>query len=202
MICTVAVLLCSCTGTSLKTTWRTPEHRDGKVRSVGALAMDERGLLRKGFENRFVTQLSKRGCTAMTTYDLLSLSDIKKDKPAAGARLQTAGADSLLILRLRGVGNSYREIRPGQERFADVITGVGYTGWYDYYEVAFADMSPTYGSLIQTVMLESSLFDLKTGKCLWSAVTQTVLTENMDRLPQMDAVVAKVVAAMHKDGMI
>jgi hypothetical protein len=64
------------------------------------------------------------------------------------------------------------------------------------------DLSPTYGSLTQKVALETRLYDLSTAKCLWSGLTESTLTENMDRLPEMDAIVTKVLDAMHKDGMI
>jgi len=68
--------------------------------------------------------------------------------------------------------------------------------------VGFMDMSPTYGNLKEKVNLEASLYDLKTEKRLWSAVTQTVVTEDMDRVAEMDPVVEKIVAAMRKDGVI
>jgi hypothetical protein len=63
-------------------------------------------------------------------------------------------------------------------------------------------MSPTYGSLKQKVHLETSVFDLTSGRRLWSGVTQTVVSETTDRLAEMERTVAKVVAAMRKDGMV
>jgi hypothetical protein len=64
------------------------------------------------------------------------------------------------------------------------------------------DMSSTYGSLKQTVYLETSLYNLKTEKRVWSGVTQTVVTENMDRVAEMDPLIEKILAAMRKDGVI
>ena len=63
-------------------------------------------------------------------------------------------------------------------------------------------MSPTYGNLKQQVYLETSVFDLKTSKRVWSGLTLTVVTETMDRVAEMDPIVAKVVEEMHKDAMI
>jgi hypothetical protein len=83
-----------------------------------------------------------------------------------------------------------------------VLSGINSVGWYDYYSVGFMDMSSTYGSLKQTVYLETGLYDLNTEKCLWSGLTQTVVKENMDRVAEMDPLVEKLVAAMRKDGMI
>ena len=83
-----------------------------------------------------------------------------------------------------------------------VRTGVDTLDWYDYYSVGFMNIDPTYGSSKQRVTLETSLYDLKTEKRIWSAVTETVLKEDMDRLRQMDPLVEKIVAAMRKDGVV
>jgi hypothetical protein len=199
--CALAALLCSCAATSVKKTWKAPDCLQS-VGKVAVLTIEDRGLLRQGFENRFVAQLTKAGDSALVTYDLLSLPEIKADKAAAAQRLRTSGAEAILILRLVDVSSSYRESRAGSERYAAVVTGINNVGWYDYYDVAFLDMSSTYGTLKQTVYLETSLYDLKTQKRLWSGVTQTVVTENMDRVGEMNPLIEKIVAAMRKDGVI
>jgi hypothetical protein len=200
--CTLAVLLCSCTGTSVKKTWRSPEFHRSPFTKIAVLAIDDRQNLRRSFENRFVAELGKGGTTAITTLDLLSLPEINQDKKAAAERLRAAGAQAVVTLRLAASASSFREVRPGDERYAEVITGMETTGWYDYYSVAYMDMSPTYGSVKQHVFIEISLFDLATAKRLWSGVTQTVLTETMDPVDQISPLVVKVVAAMRKDGMV
>lgn len=205
-LCALATLLCSCAATSLKSTWKAPDCQQ-PVGKIAVLTIEDRGLLRQGFENRFVAQLTKAGASALVTYDLLSLPEIKEDKRAAADRFRASGAEAILILRLtdrllRDVGTSYHESRAGSERYAPVLTGIDSIGWYDYYTVGFTEMSSTYGSLKQTVYLETSLYDLKTEKRLWSGLTQTVMKENMDRVAEMDPLVEKFVAAMRKDGVI
>lgn len=200
-LCALAALLCSCAATSVKNTWKAPDCQQ-PVGKIAVLTVEKRGLLREGFENRFVAQLTKAGASALVTHDLLSLPEIKENKRAAAERFRASGAQAILILRLLDMSSSYRESRAGSERYAPVITGVDSMGWYDYYSVGFMDMSSTYGSLKQTVCLETSLYDLNTEKRLWFGVTQTVVKENMDRVAEMDPLVGKIVAAMRKDGMI
>jgi hypothetical protein len=166
------------------------------------LTIDDRGFLREGFENRLVRDLRDAGVTAITTYDLLSLPQINQDKQAAAERLRSAGAQHIVILRLVSVDSFYREARPSPERYAEVITGYEPGPWYDYYSVAYADMSPTYGSLKQKVYLETSVFDLSNAKRSWAGLTETVITERMDRAAEMDPIAAKVTEAMRRDGMI
>jgi hypothetical protein len=181
---------------------KSPDYHGGRLANVAVLAIDERGLLRQGFENRLVSQLRKGGVSASTTFNLLSLEEIGRDKPAAAERFRSVGAEAVVIMRLVDSATHYREYRSGSEQYAGTITGMESGMWYDYYSVAYRDMSPTYGSLKQKVYLETIVFDLKTAKCLWSGLTETVVTESMDRVAEMDPIVEKVVAAMRKDGMI
>jgi hypothetical protein len=198
----LALLLCACAATSLKQTWKSPDYRGGPVRKAAVVAVEERGLVRQGFENRFARQLQAQGQAAVVTYDLLSLPQIKEDKQAAAARARAAGADSVLIVRLVDVATYASQVRTLNERYAPTITGIDTYGWYDYYSVAFMDMSPTYGTLRQKMYLDISLFDLDSGKHLWSGLTETVVKENTDRVLLVDALVGKVVAAMRTDGVV
>jgi hypothetical protein len=202
VLCGVAALLVACASTSVKQTWKSPDYHSGPITHVAALAVDERTLLRQGFENRLVAQLKDGGATAMTTFDLLSLPEINRDKPAAAERLRSAGAEALLILRLVDAASRYHETRPGSSHYVDYITGAEFSGWYNYYSVAYADFSPTYGNLKQKILLEASLFDLKTTKRVWFGLTETVVTETMDRVAEMDPLVEKIVMAMRKDGVV
>ena len=200
-LCALVTLLCSCAATSVKSTWKSPDFH-GPVGKIAVLAIEERGLLRKGFENRFSQQLSTNGMAALTTYDLLSLPQIKQDKRAAADQLGASGAKVLLFIRLVDKTSSYREYRPGREHYAAVVTGVDTMGWYDYYSLGLMDMSATYSSTRDWVYLETCVYDLKTEKRLWSAMTQTVVTEDMDRVAEMDLVVERVLTAMRKDGLV
>lgn len=197
----LAVLLCSCAATSVKNTWKSPDSQQ-PVGKVAVLAIAHNGSVRKGFENRFATQLVNAGTQAMVTYDSLSLPEIKQDKRTAADRILANGVDALLILRVVDTGTYYRESQPGGERYAGAITGFETMGWYDYYSVAFMNMSPTYGTLKQTVYLETGVYDLKTEKRLWSLLTKTVLEEHADGVAEADRLVPKIVAAMRKDGIL
>jgi hypothetical protein len=159
-------------------------------------------LVRQGVENRFARRLEAQGQPAMVTFDILSLQQIKDDKQAAAARAREAGADSVLIVRLVDVATYASQVRALNERYTPTITGVDTFGWYDYYSVAFMDMGTTYGTLKQKVYLDISLFDLNTGKRLWSGLTETVVKEKTDRVLLVDALVGKVVSAMVKDGVV
>ena len=201
-MCSIAALLCSCAATTIKKTWKSPEHRDTPFARLAVIVIDERGFLRQGFENRYVTQLQNDGATGYTTFNLLPLPDINQDKAAAAEKLKTVGAQAAIVMRLMDTATIYRESRPGSEQYADVVNGFEMGTWYNYWTVAYQDMSPTFGNLKMKIFLETSIFDLNTAKRVWSGLSQTTIPESMDRVAEMDEIVAKFLTAMRRDGMI
>src|SRR6267378_7864603 len=201
LIAAAAIMLSSCAATSVTKTWKAPDYSGGPVRKLAVLAVEERGMYRQALENRFANQLKAGGQEAVVTHELLSLQNIEEDKQTAAERLKQAGADTTLTVHLVDTKTCAREIRATSAAFVPVVGSDSY-GWYDYYSVAFMDMGTVWNSLEQKVYLDTSLYDLSTGKRLWNCLTETVLKENMDRLDEADALVAKVVAAVRKDGLI
>jgi hypothetical protein len=199
--CGLALLVCSCAATKVKTSWKSPQCH-GPVGKMAVLTIEERPLLREGFENRFVNQLKSAGDSAFSTFGLLSYSDIKADKKAAAERLITEGAQALIVLRLVDSTSSYRVSQPGGEHYVGTVDDVGMVDWYGYVSVGFMDMSPTYGNLNRRIYLETSLFDLKTEKRIWVGVTETTIKDGMDAVAEMDPLVAKILTSMRTDGVI
>jgi hypothetical protein len=200
-IAAFALLLSGCASSSIKQSWKSPGYQGDPPKAIAIVAVADRGNVRAGIENRFVRDLHASGQDSTATYELLALPAIKEDKEGAAARFRAAGADAVLIVRLVDQATYSRTVQATPEHFVPTVTGYGAYGWYDAYSVAFMDMGTTWGSYKQNIYLDSSLFDLKTGQRLWSALTLTVLKEDADRLAVVDALLVKVVAAMRKDGL-
>ena len=80
-VAAVAVMcLVGCASSSFKKTWKSPAYQGGPVQKVAVLAVDERGLVRTGFENRLVRDFDAHGQAAVVTHEVLSLQDIKANK--------------------------------------------------------------------------------------------------------------------------
>ena len=202
VLAALTLWLCGCATNSVKRTWKSPAYEAGPPRKISVLAVDERGDVRAAFENRLVKELRASGQDAAVTYSLLDLPEIKSDKAVAAARLSETGADAILVVRLVDQATYSREVQATPELYVPVATGAGSYGWYDYYSVAFDNLGVVWGSTTQSIYLDCSLFDLKTGQRLWSAQTVTVLKEDADRLAVGESLIAKVVKAMRKDGLV
>jgi len=195
----LAALCYSCAATSLKSTWKAPDYRGGPVGKIAVLAVDEAGNYRPMLEGQFVAQLQQQGQPAFNTLELLSVPEAKADKQAAAAKLREAGAESVLVVKLLDRVNE--SSLAARNSGTTVTTDSGTAGWFEYYTA-----SSSRGRMEQTlrlnVFLETSLYDLKSEKKLWSGVTKTVLQEDTDRMAEVAPLVAKVLAAMRTDGLI
>jgi hypothetical protein len=134
--CTAAGLLCSCAATSVKKTWKSPACT-APVGTLAVIAVDDRPMLREGFENRFVTHLAKAGAQGVTTYDLLPLAGIKQDKAAAAQMLRGKSAAAVLIVRMLDNTSFYHEVQPWGEHYTPWLTGMDSIGWGDCFSVPF-----------------------------------------------------------------
>jgi len=197
----LSVLLAGCAATKLEQTWKSPTAPASPVKKIAVIGVDERGLVRIGFENRFVRELKARGQTATATYEMMTLPDIKADKDASAAKLRAEGVDAVLIVRLADSKTYNRSVRATSERYVGVTTGVDdYWGWYDYYTVAYTDLSTVWSSDKKTIYLDCSLYDLASEKRIWSGLTETVIKDGTtDPLVEADALTKMVVTAMAKD---
>ena len=202
VIAVCALWLCGCASTSIKQSWKSPAFQGGQVQKIAVVAVDERGLVRQGFENRLVAEMRSLGQGSITTFNLLGLPEMKADKEAAATQLRAAGADAVFIVRLVDQVTYEHQVQATPALYVPTIDGYAGYGWYDCYSVAFMNMGVVWSGTTRDIYLDSSLFDLKTGKRLWSVVTMTALKEDAtDRLAVVDALVAKVGNAMRKDGI-
>ena len=198
-IVTLAALLCSCAATSIKSTWKSPDYRGEPVGKIAVLAEDEELDYRPMFEGQFVAQLRQQGQPAFNTLDLLTYSQINADQQAAVEKLRAAGAEAVLIVRL--VERVTQSSRAARKSGATVTTDSGKFGW-----IAYSTSSASQGRMVHNlklhVYIDTSLYQLDSGKKLWSCVTKTVLHEDTDRMAEIEPLAAKVLAAMRTDGLI
>lgn len=201
-VAALTLTLGGCVGTSLDQNLKSPSYHGGAVQKVAVVAVTDQVLVREGFENRFARQMVEHGQSALVTYDLLSLPEIKADKQAATDRFRAAGADSILVIRLANQATRTTELQATAQIFAPVTTGYENDNWYGYYSVSFMNMGTSWSESKTQIYLEMILYDLKTSQRIWAGGTVTVLKDSMDRVAQMEPIVTKVLGAMRKDGLI
>jgi len=197
----LALLVSSCTTTSLQQTWKSPDIRGGPFKKMAVITVDERALIRQTLEGQVATQLEARAQGALRVNELMTIAEMKESKVRAAERLRQAGADAVLIQRLISrVSEPGRAGKAGMTETPSFSSGT--LGWFDYY--CFVIPGPTMLStdLAQDFYIECNLFDLGSEKRVWSCMTRTKVKEDADWLELIKPFATTVVQAMLKDGVI
>jgi hypothetical protein len=200
----LVMLSSSCASTSVKSTWKSPDYKGELPKKIAVVADEERMMVRVALENRFVNQLDADGQPAFgTASSFADLEAARKNKEASLVQLRAAGADAILITRL--VSKS-AYLAKAQQRFTGQYVAMTVTPDSDGWDASIGSYSAYSGGPRSDdrsyLFLETSLFDLNTGKRIWACLTETTVKETDDRLEIADEFVAKVVGVMHQDGMI
>jgi hypothetical protein len=200
----LAVLFGGCTTTTKITrTWKAPDYNGGPVQKVAVLAVDERTLLREILENHFSNYLIEHGQPAFRTHNVLSLQQIKDSRDASVAAIKQEGVDSVLMIRLVNSTMKSSLVRATDSAYVPITTGIdSYYGWYDYYTVAYMDMGVVRGNTKTTLHLQSSLYDLNTGKMLWSGLSEAEFKEETDRVASARKFIDEVYTAAKAAGVM
>ena len=94
-----------------------------------------------------------------------------RDKELVKAKIQSSGADTVLISRLVDT-KTIESYSPGHDTIP--VVPDYYYGWWGYYNVVFADYG--YTGDVTVAYIETNLYDVKTEKLIWSGHSKTERT--------------------------
>src|SRR5258706_8423715 len=177
-VAALAVLFGGCATTSVKHSWKSPDCQGRQLQKIAILAMDERDFVRQALERRFLLDLHAHGQAALEASELLAAPAIQADKDAAAARFRAEGADVILIIRLVDQTTYLSQVQASPQLGIPGVSGSDNWDWYDYFTGAFTASASSWSTSTQVLLLDSSLFDLKTKQRLWSALTETTVKED------------------------
>jgi hypothetical protein len=165
------LLLPSCATTKLTSLWRDEAYQDHprKILVIGILKTPGN---RRIFEDEMVKQLKARGTDAVAAYTVLP-DGADTSKETLTAKMNELGADAVLISRPVDK-KSVTTYVPGTMRAGYP----GYAGgWHGYYAY-----SPGYVVQDEYAVAETNLYDLKTDKLIWTAVSETWINDKNESL--------------------
>ena len=198
------MLSSSCASTSVKSTWKSPDYHGELPKKIAVVADEDRMMVRVALENRFINQLAADGQLSFSTAAAFAdLAAARKNKEATLAQLRAAGADAILITRLVSK-DAY--LAKAQQRFTGQYVAMTVTPDSDGWDASIGSYSAYSGGPRSDdrsyLLLDTSLYNLNTGKRIWACLTETTVKETDDRLEIADEFVAKVIKVMHQDGVI
>jgi hypothetical protein len=164
----------SCSTTSVTYVWKKDAYQ-GKAHKIVVIMAAKMPEIRKIFEDRFVAELDKRGNNAIQSYKIIPMEQLS-DREFAKSIIESEGADTVLFSRL--VDSKTVETEMSGNVYA--VPGP-YHGWRTYYDTVFSSGSSYTGNM-QVAYIETNVYDMKTGKLIWSAHSKTERSEGEQQL--------------------
>jgi hypothetical protein len=167
-------LAAGCASTTLQSTWMDPGYTGGPFKKFFIVGLSARAVAtRRVFEDIVVAKLQAAGAQAVPAWQFF-VDEGQANETAMDAAVAQSGADAVLMTRLLGVDtrtNVSTMMVPGP------IVGPGFgpgfapgPGWWGGYSGWYAVPQVTQ---YQIATAETTLFDVKTHKIVWSATSQT-----------------------------
>ncbi len=193
----VLLFLSGCASTRIIADWKDATYKGAPLPSIIVVGISEQELTRKLFEDEFVRQLKERGVNAFQSYyDFPEPQDLKRIE--AKQKLKLLSVRGALVIRLVNVKEETAVVSP---------QSYSYKNFDDYYYYSYTTSypisgysSPAYEYEYTVATLDTNLFDVPTGKSIW---TVRITTEEPVQLKKSIREITKVIVTkMSKDGMI
>lgn len=184
------VVLTACSTPQLTSVWRSPDFSGPVPKQILVIGISKSDSHRRIFEDSFARSLRDAGIAAATSYALLPESGPLSRADIRDAVTRT-GSDAILVTRLLRVDQRI-SVSPG-------YMGPGYGGFYGWYGAAWASMPPQVDQY-DVLVIESTLWDFKQEKVIWSGTSETIAEQDVGGLTTKLARV--LIERMRKDGVL
>jgi hypothetical protein len=171
------LVMAGCAATQVQQVWTDEASPGGRLNSVFIIVLVNEPSTRRMFETEFARYFKYRGNKAAESFRDLEIETFyeKGSRDAVLAKLREQGIDAVLMTRV--VDHRTKEnIIPGMTITAGygmwgASAGVGYT-----FGGPSAPTTQSYSREENFLGLETSVFDVRTEKLLWSIRTETRIT--------------------------
>ncbi len=172
--------LASCTSTRLTEAWVDSSYTGGPLESVLVIGLSDNVRRRGLFEEALASKFDSRGVSAVAS---LGVAPNKADleKASIKKKVQELGIKSVIVTRVLGVDKEKYYV-PGEPYSPHYGYYRGFSGYYDRaYGAAY---SPGYWEEYEIVRLETNLYEVATEKLIWSAASETIDPQSIEKVVQ------------------
>jgi hypothetical protein len=188
-----AFLLWGCASTQLVNAWKESRYEGPPLSKILVIGVTKQSAVRRIFEDVFVEALRNRGVEATPSYTVIS-DDGEVPKARLAQAVEQSGADGVLMMRLVKVDRQ-TQIYPGS------YAGAPFMGFYGFYSSAWLGFyDPPQVYTYDVVTSETSLFEARSDRMLWSGTTETFSPRDVRKDTQDFAAV--IIKALADQGLI
>jgi len=180
------LFLNTCATTQFNSVWKDKAYQGGPLKEVLIIGVAKKPAVRTYFEETFAQRLKIRGVDAIPSNIVLPGSEMLK-KETIIRKVNELKIDSVLVTKLVDVKDvGTYETSPAS------VSG---TGYYGYYSRSYQTVS-----LGRNIVLITRIFDAKSEKLIWSALSETVLEGNPESV--LDSFIPAIIQQMEEAKLI
>jgi hypothetical protein len=182
LLLTVLSVQYGCSSTRFTKVWSDEDIGGKTYHHILVLGVADKKGNRMDFEDYFVEQIEAEGVQATASYKLLPrTNEITRESVLEAVR--NTDIDTILVTHMASIEEEEYYI-PSRE--IGVVYGYGvpyYDSFYSYYPyVSHYVTLPSYYNTHDVVTLETSIFDIKTEKRIWSARSKSFAPDSVDQI--------------------
>jgi hypothetical protein len=180
VITTAACLMVviSCSPTNINAVWKDPQYQGGKIKNVLVIGGSTNKIIRRSLEDEFVAKLKTRGTSAIQSYNIFP-AEATLDQDTIESKSRDLGVDAMLVVRIVDT-KVKRDLTP--QPYNVYYRGTYFYDWPNRYSRFYTQGSRAryyddryYRNEYEVVNVETNLFDVQTGKLIWSGLSDTVI---------------------------
>lgn len=180
------LLLVACSSVSVTNQWKDPAWKGPPASNVLVVGVAKGDTTRRLFEDTFTQQLRSAGLQASASY--ASIPPGSGGSAKLGDLVKSTGAEAILVTRLQRV----------EQRVNVTPSGPGWGGFYGWYGGAWASTPDV--TTYDVVTLETSVWDARSEKLVWTVTTQGLGTND---IPKATAQLAEtLIPKLRADGVL
>jgi hypothetical protein len=189
-------LLATCAAkTEIPNAWRNPAHEGVPYQKIFVIGVGENEANRRLFEDRFAAALSGKGTVASASYGTLPQSQRLTEAQVRRA-IRGGSYDGVIVTRALGVEEKQEYVPPRTY----TVPGY-YRGFYGYYGSSWDVVhEPGYYRTYTIVRLETNLYDVRTGKLVWSGQSETFNPSSLAEI--IDSATKAVAKRLRKESLV
>jgi hypothetical protein len=192
MVAGLALLLSGCSAnTEVMDSWKDPSAGPQRYNKVLGVFIAQDPSMRRAAEDELAAKVGN----VTPAYSVISNTDVS-DKGRARTVIENQGFDGVVIMRPVKVDKETTYV-PG----SSYVVPAGYGSMYGYWGTGWGyAYDPGYVREDQVVMVETNVYNVKTGKLVWASRTKTYNPENVRQL--IGEIVDQTAAEMKKQKVI
>lgn len=179
----LGLMLQGCYSTSISASWMTEGHEAHRYKKLLVIGMSTNVAARATVEDELVYYMRLKGINAVSASSVLppDRAIVSEPQEVKKQKLQQEGFDGVFAISLLEKKDETKYVQ-GSSAYAPATFYGGYYGsFYSYYPYMYSNVyQPGYYVASETIFLNSSLFDVDSGKLLWSAQSETTDPSSLD----------------------